>query len=217
MKTLLVVIFSALLFQSYSFSQQVYVIVTKAENNVYVGIDNPITIVSAKISSTKIFAETDNGKIIKADNFCDYTLRPSRLGVVTITVYKKTKTKSLAIANYQFKVVQFPSPIAFLGKYKSGDSVQFKYIDSIKGLRTELANLIICDVKFQIKAFTLIVFRGDSLVSYTKNETGFFSNDTKKILSQVKVGDRLMFVKIVCDGPDGLNREIEDIHLFVKD
>ena len=200
---------------------QVVAIQNDRGNTLYLGIENPLTIVVEKVPLNAITISATNGKIIGGEKG-HYSIIPDSLGKVEIEVNKITAKGSVKIYAEYFRVINIPDPIPhFTSQYKSGG-----YINASVA-RVQLAPFaggsdhFGCG-KFTIDSVTVIVIRNGKLVCCNSlhNHHGVrFSDDetTQKIMETLMGGDKLLFTGITCYGPDGKTRRLTPMDFTIVD
>ena len=104
MKWLFEIIFFCFIFSS-AVGQKV-VIKPEQSNELYLGIDNEVSIAVENTSCNSIEVEVDNGTIKGNKGY--YIYKASKVGVVDITIFKRNKGELRQIAKSYFKVKNLP-------------------------------------------------------------------------------------------------------------
>jgi GldM C-terminal domain len=204
---------------SASFSQ--HIAVSADKNNVlYVGVDNPITVVAENSSCKDLIIKTNNGKI--TGKGCQLIFRASQAGSTEIIVVKKNYGKLKKIGRWFFWVKRIPSPSFKIGPYgseydiNSERKVQKIIIANQQYVRAELLNFDI-DVRFVVDSFHVSIFFSDSCKSKS------FFNTSNKINQQIteafftlKKDDIVIFSKIYAKGPYLIEWELDPLILTIE-
>ncbi len=175
-------------------------LVTEKTNGIcYLGMDNPLRVCIANSSTKEIELKTVNGKISKVSDEGLFIYHPNLLGKAIIKVYKKGKE----IASYHF-IVENIHLSASVGFKNSGDTLTKDFFVSQVKLSVSLPSMIMtCDVIFIIEEFSMLVFRGDSLLFNIKNTGTYFNKDITKTLAELNKNDKLIFYNILAGTPRG--------------
>lgn len=174
-------------------------------NVLYVGVDNPLSITAAGVSSNDLnVSATGAGIQITKTGTGKYNATVSQQGEAKITL----SGGGLAPTSYNFRTKIIPDPVPTLSGQFGGTmgNGEFK---AQGGLIPELQNFDF-DARCQVLSFTL--FRipkpgtGDAVAS--ANEGGTFTANTRTLVSKASPQDRYFFedVRVKCPGwPVGKN------------
>lgn len=176
-------------------------------NVFYIGVDNPVSIAAAGVSTNQLRVSGSGGGIkMNRTGTGKYNVRVSQQGDATITV----AGGGLASTQFDFRVKRIPDPVARLGNVDSGPigNGTFK---AQRGLVAWLDNFDF-DAKCQIQGFELVYVakRKDPVPAI--NSGGSFSGDARRLINKAKPGDTYYFdnVKARCPG-DKAGRKINSL------
>ncbi len=164
---------------------------------VYVGIDNPITIVVEGYACDALIVTTKNGTITGSTGH--YILNPERPESLALAISAKTDTgiKQLGISVFHARCV--PAPDAHLG-YKNGGTISAGAMRKIGGPTAytgDCANM----PNNVITSFTITVKRGNEVLINRKlsNGSGVRFSDDKDVanmLQSLQKGDKILLENI---------------------
>lgn len=208
MKLLYSILVSGILLNiSYTQTNPLVVIANDEMNDVYIGLDNPITIVASGIPCNALRVEITEGSI-KGDN-CTYVLRIRRwVEKTTITVFSgNTKIDSV-----DFVVRQLPNPTARIAGKSSGE-ISIEELLSNPYLLAKIPDFDF-DTKFMVVSFAL---RYEDeyehyIEGYDKNLTG----EMKEAIKQFKNGQKIVFEDIKAVAPDGRIRKLTSMSFTIN-
>jgi gliding motility-associated protein GldM len=181
-------------------------------NVFYIGVDNPISVSAAGISSNELRVDINGG---------GGSL--TRTGTNTFNVKVSTPTDDCKIlvngggmtASKQFRVKRIPDPIAKLGNKADGDigNGEFKVQP---GLIAWLENFDF-DARCEIQGFTLVKVSKREDPVEAINPGGRFDSRAANLVQQAKPGDTYYFenVKARCPG-DNAGRKINTLVFKIK-
>jgi GldM C-terminal domain len=160
-------------------------------NVLYIGVDNPLTIVVENIDCSKIKVVTNNGTI-EGKN-CYFIARPMNYGTASITAtYKHNGKTKYVVCNYRVK--EIPPPTFKIGTGQK--RLPLVTLKSQQFVRADLENVDI-DVTFSIDSFTVSTFSKETATyKQVKNIGRKISAETKQLFDSIKVGDEILFKDI---------------------
>ncbi|MBI4645702.1 MAG: hypothetical protein HY738_03655 [Bacteroidia bacterium] len=185
-------------------------VVSPAKLNVlYRGIDNPVSIAAAGVSAEDIVASISNGTLASQGGG-NFIARPGAGDKSSISVSTKMGGTSRTMEPpWEFRVKDVPDPIAKLAGLRGGTITKNKLLKT-KGIIAELKNFVF-DLSFQIIGFTLMTESSPGTYTEKNTESGDFSKEQKKLISETKVGQYIFIKDIRVKGPDGKMRIINDM------
>lgn len=187
-------IFSILFLQTLH-AQQAMVSVTRM-NVLYVGIENPVSVVVESTSCKNLKVKISSGKI--NGNGCCYTIIPDSIGRLSLNV-RDSKNKDLG--TFSFRIKRVPNPDIFIRPYydkkiKSGRCSSGPYPMILAYLQE-----FDFDVRFSIIDFDVSLFHDKSFVGKEHNEGYDFQKNINELLMKGVNGDVLIFdIKVLCPG-----------------
>ncbi len=178
-------------------------------NVFYVGVDNPIAVSAAGVSSNDLRVSMTGGDISKV-NDNNYNVRVSKPGEAIITV---TATGGLN-ATKKFRVKMIPDPVVKYGNRKGG-VIGSGEMAAFNGLRADLENFdFAATCSIQSYAMVHIARREDPRQA---NVNGPINADATRLTSAAKPGDQYSFMSIKARCPGDLAaRDLGSMSFFVK-
>lgn len=179
-------------------------------NVFYIGVDNPISVSVAGVSSNDVKVNCAGGGCNMTGGKGKYTVKVSKPGEVKINVSGGGLSKSAP-----FRVKRIPDPVAKLGKKQDGSmgNGEFK---AQRGVIPWLDGFDF-DAKCQIQGFNLVrVAKRQDPVSST-NSGGTFNAKSQRLVRAAKPGDTYYFenVRARCPG-DAAGRKINSMVFKIK-
>jgi gliding motility-associated protein GldM len=182
-------------------------------NVFYIGVDNPVAVSAAGISSLKLKVSMSGGDISRNSDGT-YTVKVSRPGKATIDVSGEGLT-----ARKEFRVLPIPdpAPIVNVGSadQRKGGAIPAAQAQAISGVIAELSGFAF-DAKCSIQSFVLLrIPRRDDLQQ--ANVSGPFNAEAGRLLAQAKPGDSYQFqtIKARCPG-DVAARPIGSMSFIIR-
>lgn len=176
-------------------------------NVFYIGVDNPVTISAAGVSSNQMTVNGSGGGLtLKSEGGSKYMARVTTPGDAKITV----SAPGMQASSFPFRVKRIPDPKAKMGK-KDGGRMGSGEMKAQGGLIAELENFDFnarCDiVGFEM---TYVAKRQDPVTA--TNNGGKFGDAVVRLTNSAKPGDTYYFdeVKAKCPG-DGSARKINSM------
>jgi hypothetical protein len=193
------------------FSQHIAVAAERM-NELYIGIDNPLSIVAENYPCHSIIVKTDNGKI--SGNSCDYVYSGGTVGRADIILYIKQKKRLKEIGRLTFRVKYLPDPIPRVGP-SAGGNMRKDILWAQQYIRSGSESFDF-DVRYPIDSFTVCITRGDTCVyNEIKNTGAVFNKAVTSAFGEIKVGDTLIFKNIWARAPDGRKRLLNPVVFYI--
>ncbi len=195
MKTFIAILLCFFCNESYT---QVVAFAADKMNVLYIGVDNPITIVAESTDCSKIKLTAKNVTLSGRD--CKYVARVENIGNASITVTYQVNGK-IKNTIQEFRVKHLPLPIFKVGTGQK--RLPLFALKSQEFVRADLENCDI-DVKFSIDSFSVsIISKETSINKKVKNVGNKISNDTKELFYSLKPGEEILFTDIYSHKLDG--------------
>ena len=181
-------------------------------NVMYIGVENPISVVAAGISSNDLRVSGSGGGInLTRTGTGKYNATVSQQGTANVTV----SGGGLSPTSFEFRVKKIPDPVAKLGGESSGDigNGTFK---AQRGVIAELVNFDF-DARCEIAGFELVYApRRQDPVPVT-NGGATFNQQARALVNQAKPGDAFYFnnVRAKCPG-DNVSRKINPMVFQIR-
>ncbi|NOU17039.1 MAG: gliding motility protein GldM [Bacteroidales bacterium] len=190
------------------------VVVSPSKMNVfYYGVDNPVEISIPGISMDKISATISKGTIKPTGS--DFIVQPGS-GTTTcdITVYAIVEGTKRNMGTKTFRIKQVPPPIPRVSGI-TGKTVPKNELAASLGVVAEMPKDFDFDLKFKVTSFTLAAtIRGFNQEQSSKGQA--FTEDQKRILSNLQSGNVISIINIKAVGPGGDVRDLNDLVIKIK-
>ena len=159
-----------------------------AQNILYQGVQNPVSICAEGIPCGKLWVIA-NGKELKLKS-CKTIITPDRQGIFIIEVFYKKKI----IAGLPFRVLPLPQPVAKVGAIANG-KITLKYLIACGGIRAfVLPNQTSIDVL--VLSYDIIIVRKNGDMLRVENTGARYNEKTIEAFNQLTIGDRVLFSNI---------------------
>ena len=181
-------------------------------NVFYIGVDNPVSVSAAGVSSNDLKVSATGGGINMARAAGGkYNVTVKKPGAATITV----SGGGLTPTNFEFRVKRIPDPVAKLSKERGG-SIASGVFKAQAGVIAALDNFDF-DAKCNIMGFQLVRIAKRQDPEIAINRGGRFGGDAASLMTKAKPGDKYFFenVKAKCPG-DAAGRSINDMIFNIK-
>lgn len=196
------------------------VVANLKENVAYVGIGNPLMALVEGYKCNEIELSTDNGKLLRTENTCEYYFYPKSAGKANIYIRSKIGRRQL-LDSFEFRsklvpdpIVEIESPYYEFNKNKGDGKYHRK--NPPRGIVYSLLKFNY-DVRFIGQIYSVSITRGDSLIFERKTIRGYLFESIKDGLSLIKDGDKIKFYGLTVKGPENVNRELPSVELIVAE
>ncbi len=183
-------------------------------NVLYLGVDNPVVIAAANTDPSELEVSFSPGKITGSDG--NYMISPSNTGTAELTISKN----GTEMGKKEFRVLALPSPTAGINvtdggadHFISSGTIALKSLVSAGGLSAMIPDFI-WDTDFKVTSFSIEISRKD-IVQIVPATSDKFTDRQAQLLRQLSPGNKVVFNKIFAIGPDGLERQLNDIVLTI--
>ena len=172
-------------------------------NVLYIGVDNPVSVAAAGVSSNELRVSGSGGGIKMNGSGTKYNVTVSQPGDARISV----SAPGMPNSSFTFRVKRIPDPIAQLGRSKGGSmgNGEFKAQEGL----VALLEAFDFDAKCQIQGYDLVYLpkREDAIDS--SNPGGRFNDKSERLRDRAKPGDSYLFrnIKARCPG-DSAGRDL---------
>lgn len=183
-------------------------------NVFYIAVDNPITVSAPGFPKDKISAAITEGSLSGGKGA--YMVRVTKVGKVMVSVLaEEGKGNKRKMGEFEFRVKKVPDPVAEVAKM-SGGTVS-KEVMGVQPLLAAVLKDFDFDVKYTVTAYncTYLPKRGDPKI-FTDQKGALFSSDVKKVLGELKGGDRIVFEEIFASIPGDKPRKLNSIMFNIK-
>ncbi len=180
-------------------------------NVLYIGVDNPISIAAAGVSSNELRVSASGGGISLRGGNGKYTATVSQPGEATINVSGGGLTNS----RFNFRVKRIPDPVARLSK-SSGGGMGTGEFKAQGGVGAFLDNFDF-EATCVIQGFNLVYVPKRQDAVPVVNPGARYNDRARELVSRAKPGDIYYFenVKAKCPG-DQAGREINSMVFTIK-
>jgi gliding motility-associated protein GldM len=180
-------------------------------NVFYIGVDNPVTVAAAGITSSNLSVNFSGCKK-KTQKGTNYVITANKVGEATINVKDKSNGNSYP---FKFRVKRIPDPVVKLGRSSDG-LIGSGAMRAQPGLAAWLENFDF-DAKCRVQSFTMYWTRKRQDALEVKGEGGRFTGQVLKAIRSAKPGDQYAFtnVKARCPG-DITGRRVNGLAFKVK-
>jgi gliding motility-associated protein GldM len=180
-------------------------------NVFYMGVDNPVAISAAGVSSNSLRLNCSGCESLNKQNDNNYMVRVSRPGEVSLTM---TGDGGFNVTK-KFRAKQIPDPIAITTFNKRSGAVGSGEMASFGGLIAKLENFDF-DAKCSIQSYVLfrVPRREDPQQA---NVSGPTNTEAQRICGMAKPGDQYQFMEIKARCPgDGAARSLGSMGFVIK-
>ena len=171
-------------------------------NVAYIGLPNPMHIVSSNGKCKNLIVKVSEGKI--EGSGCDYIYYPEKVGKVTITTFTKKLFRLKATGGIEVRTKRLPEPISNLAGRTNGYISRFALI-AAGGPRIEMPNFDY-DLTVLVTKCTLVIkcgVDGETLFERTfENSKGvLFDEETIGLFKNIEPGDIVQIKDIASTHP----------------
>ena len=171
----------------------------------YIGLENPLTILGGSAGDEKTQASMDNGDLRKVGpgKYIATVSSPGK-STINVTVDGESGKKTTP---FEFRVKRVPDPVAKIGT-SPGGRLQANIIKAQQGVRADLENFVFEGVKFDIVSYVVYAtgagFTENPGIS--QNSGAYFNEGSKKVLEKCRPGSTVVIDEIKAKGPGGDTR-----------
>lgn len=186
-------------------------------NVFYIGVDNPVTVAAAGVSSNDLKVSCSGGGCnLKPNGSGKYIVTVSDPGAAKITV----SGGGLTATNFDFRVKRIPNPLACFkmgeGDYKTDGIIKSGVMGAQRGIFAELVGFDF-NAKCSIESYTLYYTRARQDPVEVKASGASFSGNALNAVQAAKPGDQYQFVDIKAKCPgDKFARQVNGMAFQVK-
>ena len=181
-------------------------------NELYISIDNPITIAAENISNKSLIVKTTNGKLTGEKG--QYIFRSETVGPAEISVYKKLNSKLIKLGSAVFRVKGIPLPTFKIGSGRL--SVTKVELISQQFVRADIEGFDF-EAKFPVDSFTVCIVRADTCrYAVIKNIGNKINDEIRNEFQQLKEKDIVIFKKIYAKTPGGIEVELMPVMININ-
>lgn len=179
-------------------------------NAFYIGLDNPVDISAAGISTSDLIVTATGASISKSGS--GWVVRPNNnTARATINVSAKTHDGTKSLGSKEFRLLRVPNPEATLGGL-SGGKIKAGVLKAQAGVFAEMKDFVM-DVKFTVTGFAISTVRAGFLVS-ERSTSASFTPAQRTLINGLQKGQKFYIEEIKATGPGG-NRKLSPIAFTV--
>ena len=181
------------------------------QQNLYIGVSNPITIHVADEDDTTLLVTATDMTITKTGNFT-YEATVTRPGTAQLVIDGVNFDNPIT---YEYKVKRIPDPVARLGNNESG-SIPNGEFRAQAGVGAFLDNFDY-DARCVIVGFELTYIARRSDPIQVSNQGARYNASAQNLISQAVPGDIYIFtnVRARCPG-DNVSRRVNSMTFFIR-
>lgn len=196
----------------YEVGQAAVTVAADKMNVFYIGVDNPISIAAAGVSSNSLKVSVSGGGASISGSGKSYVVKATTQGDCNVVV---SSPDMASAATFKFRVKRIPDPIAILGKKGQSNfgNGEFK---GQEGIIAFLENFDF-DARCNIVGFTTVRLGKREDPIQKANAGGRFNDDSQRLINLAKPGDSYMFldIKAKCPG-DQAGRDIGSLAVSIR-
>ncbi len=180
-------------------------------NVFYIGVDNPVTVSAAGVSSNDLRVSASGVNLTK-DGTSHYNVRATTPGEATITL----SGGGLPPTTFKYKVKRIPDPIALLGAQKFDSSIPNGTFKAQGGVAAVLENFDF-DAKCDVIGYTVAYQKKRADVVEKPNSGARYNGDVQEMIQRASPGDVYYFldVRAKCPG-DIASRRLGDLVFKIR-
>jgi gliding motility-associated protein GldM len=201
--------------QSYQVAKPSATVSPDKMNVIYAGIPNPFSVSAAGFPLQSVRASISGGTMTGANGKYTVNIGGGQIGKeVNINVTATNDGKTVSLGSQKFRVKALPTPKGLV-RGKSGGSVEVEWLEAANVMDTQLDDFVF-DVKYRVIRFsaTFINPRADAVTIACGGAN--FNSQIKGALNSIKPGATVIFKDIVCEGPDGRQKVLDNITFITR-
>ncbi len=184
----------------------------KKMNVMYVGVDNPISIVGSS-GSEKVKAEFPTGLVNRlTPTGTDWVIKPNQSGEQTLTVIDGGKR-----IPFKIRCRMLPDPKPMVGSYTGNVAVPTNVFKAQKYLTAALGPEENFDARFRVQSYEVAVWGPNVSAKYGVNLGSPWTGDAAAAINAAQPGSHVVFTNIVATGvDDGSTRQLGSVSFLLK-
>lgn len=197
--------------QTYTVAKPALVVSPTAMNVFYRGLDNPVEVSVPGVPTEKLEISMSNAS--KSGSNGNYKVRPGNGQTCMVSVSAEINGKKQNFGKKEFRVKNVPDPKPYFGGKSGSDNIPRKDLYAAAGVIAKMENFEF-DLRFDIVSYQVsATIRGNVVEQACRGPQ--LSSNAKKIIKELKSGQKLYIEKIKAKGPDGTIRDLGTIALKV--
>jgi gliding motility-associated protein GldM len=197
--------------QSYTVAKPALVVSPTAMNVFYRGLDNPVEVSVPGMATDKLEVSMSNAS--KTGSNGNFKVRPGAGSDVIVSVTADVNGKKQNFGKKEFRVKNVPDPKPYFGGKTGSDNIAQRDLLAAPGVIAKMENFEF-DLRFEIISYQVsATIRGSVVEQACKGPQ--LTADSKRIIQELKSGQKLYIERIKAKGPDGTIRDLGTIALKV--
>lgn len=176
-------------------------VIADAENVLYIGLDNPLSIMVPGYSPADIIPTISNGGLIKRANSWIAKVYKGGNAVITTSVWMKDGSLR-KYGERIFRVKNIPTPESNFGSYKNG-RYKTEILLKQKYIIAGLSNFQLEGVKFKVVKYSCSYYPKEGVPKYFSIIGSEITAQMKEVISKAKTSDKIIIDEIMAEGPGG--------------
>ncbi|GAB4382550.1 MAG: gliding motility protein GldM [Salibacteraceae bacterium] len=198
--------------QTYTVAKPALVVSPTAMNVFYRGIDNPVEISVPGVPTEMLEVSISNIESKSGSNG-NYKLRPGKGPTCEVSVSATINGKRQNFGKKEFRVKNVPDPKPYFGGKTGSENISKRDLLAAAGVIAKMENFEF-DLRFDIVSYSVsATIRGNVVEQECRGPA--LTPDAKRIINELKSGQKLYIEKIKARGPDGTVRDLGTIALRV--
>jgi gliding motility-associated protein GldM len=184
-------------------------------NVIYAGIANPFSVSAAGFPLESVKASISGGSMSGGNGKYTVNVGGAQIGKeVSINVTANNAGKTVTLGSQKFRVKALPTPKALV-RGKSGGNVEVEWLEGANQMETLLDDFVF-DVKYRVLRFSATFINPRSDAVNISCGGASFNSQIKGALNSIKPGATVIFKDIVCEGPDGRQKVLDNITFITR-
>ncbi|TMI64616.1 MAG: gliding motility protein GldM [Bacteroidetes bacterium] len=197
----------------YTVGQSAASIALDKMNVLYIGVDNPVSIAASGGGSEAIQVSISGaGGALQNLGKGKYIARVNSVTddcKITVTVGGKVAGASV------FRTRTIPKPIAVVGPYESGASINANAFKAQAGVGAGIKDFPF-ELKYQVTRFILSADNDEGYIDEAPCQGNLWSSAAQAVLSKLKSGRTITIDDIYATGPDGRSQKLPSLVYYIK-
>ena len=195
--------------QTYTVAKPALVVSPTAMNVFYRGLDNPVEVSVPGVPTDKLQVSISNAS--KSGGNGAFQVKPGKGQDCIVSVSAEINGKNTSFGKKEFRVKNVPDPKPYFGGKTGSDVINKRELLAAAGVIAKMENFQF-DLRFNIISYQVsATIRGN--VAEKECRGPQLSSDAKKIINELKPGQKVYIEKIKAKGPDGTIRDLGTISL----
>jgi gliding motility-associated protein GldM len=176
---------------------------TTRSNVLYRGIDNPVDISVPGYKPDDVIVTASNGKLTYSGKG-EYIFNPGKEHKSIFIISTNINHKLKEYQKKTFRIINTPDPVPAIGYKRGGDITKAEILASAGvNLKSEKSDF---NIKYNVVGFSLMIIESSDKIKIESAKGPLFSENQKKLISNLKTGQYLFVKDISVKGSDGSSR-----------